>query len=197
MCLSAHVLSSFALGVQISDCVTMLRMIAGHREGGAQRYHAATVSWHHHPEALALFMHYCVAESRRRGQDRGIPSPLSDEGIRIYEIPKTWRVSNPPIPEWIGMERLHSAHRASLLHRDLGWYSQFGWDERPVHLPAMPFPVPRPGDSVIETSTMRVGIVLEMDEERRPVVFIDDEFLTVDRRRFYDGTWRRCVRSQD
>lgn len=35
------------------------------------------------------------------------------------------------LPYWLGDERFHSSHRASLLAKDYRWYSQFEWEEEP------------------------------------------------------------------
>jgi hypothetical protein len=35
------------------------------------------------------------------------------------------------LPPWYGMEIYHSSHRKVLLSKDFGWYSQFGWKEKP------------------------------------------------------------------
>lgn len=35
------------------------------------------------------------------------------------------------VPFWWGDERVHSSHRANLLRKDIGHYSQFGWHENP------------------------------------------------------------------
>lgn len=190
--LSVHVLDSQVLGVQISQCLHILSMIAGHREGGRNKYHSTTLSWYHNPSALALYTEYALDEMVLRGQDRGLPSPRSREGRKLYDFPAEWSEPDPEMPEWLGLERIHASHRAALLKKDRGWYSQFAWHEPPVLNLQWPGKMPRVGDSVV-SKVGEVCIVHSFDSYRRPVLVQKGELVPVERVAVYSGEWRRCV----
>jgi len=190
--LSAHVLDSQNLGSQVGQCLRILTMIAGHREGGRDKFHRTTLSWWHFPEALALYTEYAMIELSSRGHSSSLPSPRHPEGLKLYDFPKSWGTDSPVMPDWIGIERIHASHRAALLRRDRAWYSQFAWHETPVLNLQWPGLMPRVGDSVI-SDTGKVCIVHSMDEHRRPILLCDGSLVTVERRDVHNGVWRRCI----
>jgi hypothetical protein len=190
--LSVHVLDSQVLGTQVSNCIHLLRMIAGHRDGGRDRYHNTTLMWYHHPQALVRYTDYAIQEILLRGHDRGIPSPRSADGRKIYEIPKEWDQECPDIPEWVGVERIHASHRASLLQRDREWYAQFAWMEPPVRVLNWPCKMPGPGEAVMSESG-EIRMVHSLDDRRRPVLITDHGLVPVERVDVYSGKWRRVI----
>jgi hypothetical protein len=192
MRLSAHVLDSSTLGVQLGHAITVLRIIANPTGRHHLQFHTTTAAWWHWPEAVAFYADCVHREIVHRGYTGVAPSPRSPEGVRAYNIPKEWAVGSPDVPDWIGMEHIHASHRASLLRKDVGWYSQFGWDEVPGHRPALPRRMPRVGDPIVGPNR-QVGIVCEFDSRDRPVVLVDGKRSTIERLAIYSGEWRRGV----
>lgn len=192
MRLSVHTLSALTLGRQVADCISILRIVAGHREGGRNKYSDTVLSWHHHPEALVLYTDYAVQELLLRGHTNTLPSPRSTEGRKLYQIPLEWIQKSPKIPEWIGVERIHASHRATLLAKDPVWYSQFSWTEPAVRSLQLPGKMPRPGDTVIGPSG-EVHMVHSLDSMRRPVLITDSGLVPVERVEFYNRRWLRAV----
>ena len=190
--LSVHVLDSQRLGVQIGQCLHILRMLAGHREGGKDRYHATTMAWSQHPEALCMYTEFAIDEVNLRGHKFEHPSPRSPEGLKVYGLPKEWKSDNPIIPEWIGIERIHASHRSRLLKKDFGWYSQFAWTETPMVNVQWPGKMPRVGDYVVNEKN-EVCIIHCIDNKNRFVVMKDGELYSIDKTSIHSGEWRRCV----
>lgn len=195
MRLSAHVLDSHTLGVQMSQSLSMLRIIAGHKEGGRNRYHASTLSWYHYPEALVLYTDYILMEMCKRSQSRGLSSPRSSQGCKMYEIPLEWSQENPIIPDWIGIESIHASHRSTLLKKDLEWYSQFSWNEKPRIDLRWPLPMPRVGDTMIGPNR-KIRIVQSFDKNKSPVLYDGKISHTISRTDIYNGVWRRVIVSE-
>ena len=187
-----HVLSAALLGRQTAACVRILRLLAGHSDSRIDRYHIGTVAWSSHPEALVLYLDFCVRELVLRGQERGIPSPRSREGIKLYEIPAEWSQNDPPVPEWIGIERIHASHRAALLAKDPGWFAQFAWSEPRVRALAWPGTMPRPGDWVMDPEG-KLHMVRCLDRQRRPVMISAKRDFPVERIEFYAERWKRVI----
>ena len=192
MRLSAHVLSAALLGRQTAACVRILRLIAGHRDNRTDLYNIGTVAWSSHPEALVLYLDYCVSELNLRGQNRGIPSPRSRVGVKLYQIPAEWSQNDPAVPEWLGVERIHASHRAALLAKDPGWFAQFAWSEPRVRALAWPGTMPRPGDWVMGPEG-QLHMVHSMDRRRRPVMLAEGKRFPVERIEFYAERWKRVI----
>lgn len=88
--------------------------------------HPAVRMWRGHRLALCCYGRKVCEEWRRRGYADSLL-----EWFQSYERtqPLDTRYSAPPW--WWGEERFHSAHRAALLAKLPGWYSQWGWSEAP------------------------------------------------------------------
>jgi hypothetical protein len=81
------------------------------------RRHPAVRMWAGYEDALGLYMNACIEEWERRGFTNMMPR--ADVRRRA------------PMPPWLGDERLHRSHRASLLRKDPEHYARFGWDADP------------------------------------------------------------------
>ena len=118
---SAACLDRQRLGKQRVECAQILSAI--HRiENGESK-----VPWGNHPSVkmwvgsknwLAGYMNVIVFEWERRGYKNNLILP----DFRYWEDEK---------PKWLGDEAFHAAHRAALLFKNPGHYSQFGWEEKP------------------------------------------------------------------
>jgi len=86
--------------------------------GNGWSFHPASRMWKNYSNALSLYLNMCIKEWINRGYKNN---------MKLIEIEKD-SVSLPP---WMGDERLHSSHRASLLYKNPIYYGQFGWKEEP------------------------------------------------------------------
>jgi hypothetical protein len=78
--------------------------------------HPAVKMWKYNIECLKYYYNIICEEWIRRGYK---------QNMKLFEINKF------DYPFWLGNERFHSSHRASLLYKNYEWYSQFGWKEEP------------------------------------------------------------------
>ena len=78
------------------------------------RHHPAVKMWKGSEEFLKMYMNACIIEWIRRGYKNTMKI------IQGYGSP----------PRWWGAD-IHSSHRAALLFKDISWYNQFGWTEKP------------------------------------------------------------------
>lgn len=95
---------------------TLARMNIGGRTGWSR--HPAVLMWRGYSWALQEYYNAAVGE----WVDRGYRNYM-----REYKL-----IDGYEYPPWLGDERLHSSHRARLLHKDPEHYGAFGWDEEPV-----------------------------------------------------------------
>jgi len=131
---SAHALDRMRLGKQRVEAKQII--LAAERGPGAAWYnHPATIMWRDYLPALCNYAIFMCREWR----DRGYVDNLHEFfGSRLSKV-----VRDVGDPWWLGDERLHSSHRAALLHkaeirlftRDdpsyFDWYAKFGWSEEP------------------------------------------------------------------
>lgn len=89
--------------------------------------HPASKMWQGHQHSLCDYLLCIVDVLKEREWAR--PEIIYKWGeyllYRKLQLPDT----GPPL--WLGDERLHSSHRAALLHKKPEWYSQYGWAEEP------------------------------------------------------------------
>lgn len=99
------------------ECVTLIR--------GKWPNHPASRMWqgHHYHLALYAFNGLLVLKDER---GRHYPRWLDYFAEQMEVLPDT----GPPT--WLGIERVHSSHRANLLRKDPQWYGRFGWTETPT-----------------------------------------------------------------
>jgi len=95
-------------------------------EGAGWRNHPVTVKWRGFELSLAKYgMAVCTEWSRRGYRDEQYDWFLD----RHIELEEAGNVdASPP---WI-TDAMCSIHRAALLGKDLKWYEQFGWTEKPA-----------------------------------------------------------------
>lgn len=104
------------LGNQIyREALTLIR-------GGWQN-HPVSRMWANYKHALAKYALFGLEELTRRGRHY----PIHIETFKQYlkEFPDTG------LPPFVGNEKFHSSHRASLLFKNPEWYGKFGWKEEP------------------------------------------------------------------
>ena len=81
--------------------------------------HPAVKMWIGYEKALARYYNHCLKEWIKRGYNN-----------TMQPIPSRGKVK---MPEWMGRNSFHSAHRQTLLFKLPSWYSQFGWSEKPKY----------------------------------------------------------------
>jgi len=112
------------LGKQRVEAEQLIRAINGEYTRGWVN-HPCTRMWREHVECLQYYRDLCILEWVNRGYKNTMPFTRKDWLKLKFEFP------NSKKPEWLGKNRLHSSHRAALLHKDVDFYSQFGWKEAP------------------------------------------------------------------
>jgi hypothetical protein len=76
--------------------------------------HPIVKMWTPYVPALKQYTNIIITEWIGRGYNNN---------MEFYDI------YNVEYPDWLGDERFHSSHRANLLRKDFGYYSQFKWTE--------------------------------------------------------------------
>lgn len=117
---SVSCLDPSRLGNQVyRECLTLIR--------GGWPHHPASRMWRGYEYHLAQYALYGLEELARRG--RHYPEHVATfQALQVrYGLPNG---RTPPLPPWLGDERLHSSHRSVLLYKDYSYYSQFGWTEK-------------------------------------------------------------------
>lgn len=113
--LSVNCLDSKRLGKQRLESKTILNTLIGKSEGW--KHHPCVKQWKGYENALRLYYNFCLKEWINRGFKNTMEYEDIEEGI-IY-------------PLWLGRSNYHSSHRSALLFKNLDYYSQFSWVERP------------------------------------------------------------------
>lgn len=98
-----------------------LRVDAGENVRGYSR-HPTRLMWANNLRSLAAYGLAICDEWIKRGY-RDTQRPKFET---YYSI-----LADSGDPCWLGDERFHSSHRASLLFKNPEWYGQFGWKEKP------------------------------------------------------------------
>lgn len=129
---SASILDPKRLNNQINECTILLRAIR--EPEGPWGNHVVTRMWRGHEGALKHYRNACLcAYIRRTGKSPDFPMNFKllfghlDSRHGDWTLPKFFT----SMPEWLGMDKLHSHHRAKLLAKDPEYYGQFGWQEEP------------------------------------------------------------------
>lgn len=113
----AEVLDWRRLGKQRVECKQILSAIT---DGGGWANHPAVVMWRDHVPFLARYAQACVDEWVRRGYNN------------TMDFKEHYLDRRAVKPDWWGIERLHSCHRANLIRKDPVYYGQYGWSEDPM-----------------------------------------------------------------
>ena len=111
---SANCLDDKRLGNQRREVIAILNAVTG--KSKKLKSHPAAMMWTGYSPALRFYYDAVVAEWIRRG--------FRHNGIRM-------RIYSYKLPWWLGDDRVHASHRAALLHKNIGWYRQFGWNDAP------------------------------------------------------------------
>ena len=114
------------LGKQRVEAFQMLNCITGKSQSRAWQNHPCTRMWRKYPECLAYYKDLCINEWDWRGYNNSMP--FTDETW----LSDSFRFPQSKMPAWLGDKRLHSSHRASLLHKDIEFYGQYNWREKPL-----------------------------------------------------------------
>jgi hypothetical protein len=114
--LVARTLDWRRLGKQRSEALQIINALNG--ANGWSR-HPAVKMWIGYEAALHVYKDCMIREWISRGYNNNMPLT----GVMFI---------GPDMPPWLGDERVHSSHRARLLHKDPEWYGQFGWTEEPM-----------------------------------------------------------------
>lgn len=120
---SAKVLDRLRLGKERLEVWQILRTLTG--ESRAWLNHPAVLMWIGYEDALRSYGVFVCNE-------------WTDRGYKDTMFQRFWNGLDPlgmddiVMPHWLGDERLHSSHRASLLAKNPEHYSQFGWTDDPA-----------------------------------------------------------------
>jgi hypothetical protein len=117
---SAKVLDYRRLGKQRVEAYQIIRILGGKQKSNAWKNHPAVLMWKNHITALKLYFNIVVLEWERRGYKNN---------MKLYRI----TLNNISYPFWLGNNKFHSCHRATLLFKDPKWYSKFKWKEKPKY----------------------------------------------------------------
>jgi hypothetical protein len=126
---SAQILDNRRLNKQITECKQIALTITDPSKGW--QHHPAVAMWRGHYAALIAYGFDLYDEWQQRLCD-------GRRGGKLEHKAGEWLLDRLPIevdiplPAWIGNPDFHASHRAALLHKDLEWYGQFGWSERPA-----------------------------------------------------------------
>jgi hypothetical protein len=126
--LSAKVLDRQRLGKQRVETFQILKALTLPKYGWQN--HPAVLMWRGFEIELVEYGIAICNEWVGRGYKDSITSKL--EQIKPKLIEQELEIEHA-IPPWLGDERLHSSHRAALLSKNYGWYSQFDWSEKPAY----------------------------------------------------------------
>lgn len=121
---SSQVLDYRRLGKQRVECLQILKALKG---GGGWSNHPATKMWRGFEDALVWYGVTICDEWIRRGYK----DTCRDKLLTYSSTPGSLAVEIL-IPPWFGENEVHSSHRANLLRKDPGFYSQYNWRESPM-----------------------------------------------------------------
>lgn len=97
--------------------------------------HPAVKMWRGYELALASYGIVMCQEWICRGYEDNLLGRFGDlarDAIRLNpSLGGRFHAAPRNYPPWLGNKELHSSHRAALLFKNLEWYSQFGWTEKP------------------------------------------------------------------
>jgi hypothetical protein len=106
------------LGKQRVEAFQILRIMERKKMNiyAAWGNHPAVLMWEGYENALKHYMNTAIQLWKSRGYKN-----------TMQEMP----VKQIIIPPWLGDERLHASHRASLLSKNPAFYKLYGWKEQP------------------------------------------------------------------
>ena len=127
---SARVLDNKRLGKQRVEAYQIINVITKPRPGStAWANHPAVRMWRGSVHLLAHYYNTMCMEWALRGFVNNMewinPTRNWDSDSHHHV-----QIAHPC---WLGDPVLHSSHRATLLSKNLEWYSQFNWTEEPLY----------------------------------------------------------------
>lgn len=118
---SSKVLDRQRLGKQRIEAWQILQVLLTENKRGWDN-HPAVLQWAGYEDALRCYGLSMSIEWRKRGYEDNMEK-------RFRANLPTDQLFN--LPPWLGDERVHSSHRANLLRKMPGFYSQYNWVEKP------------------------------------------------------------------
>lgn len=120
---SARALDDKRLGKQRVEVLQILRAL--HRPDYGWRNHPAVLMWRGYEAALGCYGVTICQEWCRRGHADTCETKIRDELREIgAPVVNCNRLARKALPPWLGDERVHASHRASLLRKDPDWYGE-------------------------------------------------------------------------
>jgi hypothetical protein len=120
---SAKALDRQRLGKQRVEVWQILKALAEPNYGWQN--HPAVKMWKGHTFRLCQYGLAICNRWKSFGYDDTIENRIN---LYMHAYPDYPSIS---YPSWWNDDRLFSSHRAALLAKDFGWYSRFGWKEKP------------------------------------------------------------------
>ena len=112
---SLKVLDYLGLGKHRVEAKQILNVLLDRTTTKGWRNHPIVRMWDGYAPSLQLYHNLCITEWINQGYNNNMLLEDITEDI-VY-------------PHWLGNEKFHSSHRANLLRKDYGYYSQYGWLE--------------------------------------------------------------------
>ncbi len=122
---SARVLDRARLGKQRVETMQIMNALVTPGAGWAN--HPATKMWSGYEFALMSYQEAICGEWTRRGYNDSV---LEKTRALYNSLPDDRKVAR--VPWWLGLKKLHSAHRANLLRKSPMHYNQYHWKEKPA-----------------------------------------------------------------
>ena len=121
---SAAALDDRRLGKQRVEALQIIRALT--RETYGWKHHPAVLMWAGHERALASYGMAICAEWVTRGKaDTCAATMAADLALAGLPAPRPQSTlrSDTELPSWLGDERLHRSHQASLVRKDPAFYA--------------------------------------------------------------------------
>jgi hypothetical protein len=115
---TASVLDYRRLGKQRLECKQIYMALTNPTYGWQN--HPAVKQWKGYESAL---VRYAIAICKN-WRSRGYKDVQLDYFVALPH-------RSTKLPPWMGNEAFHASHREALLFKNLNWYSQWGWSEKP------------------------------------------------------------------
>lgn len=189
--LSAHVLHRDDLSRQQAHAVEILMRLSGRGRSVGRRWFAPVLLWTGREPALLRYVDGVWRERRDRGMPLEGPSPASPEGAALYDLRRDWLTDPVVMPDWLGIEQMHSSHRAVLRATRPAWYAQFAWQEPPARSAWWPAQLPSVGERVLGPDG-RVWWIAELADGGYDVILGRDR-VRVTVREMRERVWQRVV----
>lgn len=118
--MSAEVLDNKRLNKQKVEAMQIYKIITGQAKYKAWKNHPAVNMWRGFEDALAFYYNCIRHECIKRGFKNTMP-----------ELPVKIENYGLKCPPWLGKEKFHSSHRASLKRKSPSFYGKYNWSESP------------------------------------------------------------------